>query len=503
MKTSYRAVIAFALLASFPLLVLVICAALVVVELIALRSFLRAPAFAIWWAVFSFPLIGVLLFGVFRVERPYLGRVPEVAVTPEDQPRLWALVRELSDVAADQAPDELYLVPRADAAVNADTRLLGLRVKRRRLYLGAPLLAALDEDQLRAVLTHELAHYGNHDTRLGGITHRGATALRLTVNRLAEGSLYQRGVAGGLGFYAKLYSRASGAVSRRQELAADELAGRLVGGAITASALREVSAADRGWAIFLDQYALLGWRTRYLPEHLSDGFFTFLADETRQLELEVVRRSPREDRSPHDTHPPAAVRIAALEAMPPAPGRSGKPRPAWEILDNVRETLDTVMETVLTGKALSRGRLAWPALVELGSRAQAVDDSLAILASACAVLGGNGTLGTVLDALDAGHRSALAGVDEYNEDDDFELDSVHTQLSTVVGVALADAGVARWKLSWAGPATFVADEPYLDDLWPAIESATADEPDTAALRALLSSAGVPDGYRPAVTRSVQ
>ncbi|MDT7726730.1 MAG: hypothetical protein QOI21_3306 [Actinomycetota bacterium] len=504
MKTSYRAAIAFALLAGFPVLVLIICTALVLVELIALRNFTRAPAFAIWWGVVSIPLIGTLLFGLFRVERPYLGRVPEVPVSPEDQPRLWALVRELSVVAADRAPDALYLVPTVGAAVTADTRLLGLRVKGRRLYVGAPLLAGLDEDQLRAVLTHELAHYGNHDTRLAGITHRGAASMRLTLERLAGGSPYQRGVAGALTFYAKLYSRVSGAVSRRQELAADELAGRLVGGWTTASALREVNAVDRGWEVFLDQYVLLGWRTRHLPEHLSDGFFAFLADEARQLELDEVRRSPRQEHSPQDTHPPMAVRIAALEAMPPVPGRSSTPRPAWEILDNVRETLDTAMETALTGKALSRGRLAWPALVELGSRAQAVDDSLAILGSACMVHGGNGTIGTVLDVLDAGHRSALAGDDdEYDEYPESEADSVRTQLSTVVGVALADAGVAHWELSWAGPALFVVDEPYLDDLWPAIESAVSDEPDTARLRALLGRAGVPDGYRPSVTPSVQ
>jgi Zn-dependent protease with chaperone function len=503
MKTSYRAAVAFALLAGFPVLVLVSCAVLVLVEVIALRNFTRAPAFAIWWTCVAIPMIGVLLFGLFRVERPYLGRVPEVPLSPEDQPRLWALVRELADVAADSAPDELYLVPTAGAAVTADTRLLGLQVKRRRLYLGAPLLAALDEGQLRAVLTHELAHYGNHDTRFGGITHRGATSLRLTLKRLSEGSRYQRGAAGALVFYARLYSRVSGAVSRRQELAADELAGRLVGGGTTASALREVNAVERGWEVFLDEYALLGWRTRYLPEHLSDGFFAFLADEARQLELEEIRRSPREEHSPHDTHPPMAVRIAALEAMAPVPGGSSASRPSWEILDNARETLDTAMETVLTGKALSRGRLEWPALVELGSRTQAVDDSLAILANAHRVRGGNSTIGTVLDALDAGHRTELAELDEDDDYPESETESVRTQLSTVVGVALADAGVAHWELSWTGPAAFVVDEPYLDDLWPAIESAVSDEPDTAALRELLSSAGVPDGYRPVAGSPLQ
>jgi Zn-dependent protease with chaperone function len=60
--------------------------------------------------------------------------------------------------------------------VSEKTRMLGLRVVKRRLYIGAPLLAYFTERQLVSVLAHELGHYGNRDTRLAGIVMSGHNA---------------------------------------------------------------------------------------------------------------------------------------------------------------------------------------------------------------------------------------------------------------------------------------------------------------------------------------
>ena len=49
-------------------------------------------------------------------------------------------------------------------------------------------LAGLTVPQLRAALAHEFGHYGNLDTRLGGITMRGRKAVLRTVELFAAGS---------------------------------------------------------------------------------------------------------------------------------------------------------------------------------------------------------------------------------------------------------------------------------------------------------------------------
>jgi hypothetical protein len=82
-----------------------------------------------------------------------------VAVTVEEQPRLWAQVRELAAAAGTEAPDEIWIDDRANAVVIQDTVLLGLVTRTRRLLIGAPLLLALSPAQLDAVLAHEFGHY--------------------------------------------------------------------------------------------------------------------------------------------------------------------------------------------------------------------------------------------------------------------------------------------------------------------------------------------------------
>lgn len=91
-----------------------------------------------------------------------------VTVTVEEQPRLWARVREVAAAAGTKAPDEIWIDDRANAAVMQDTVLLGLVKRTRRLFIGAPLLLALSPAQLDAVLAHEFGHYSNRRRRSRG-----------------------------------------------------------------------------------------------------------------------------------------------------------------------------------------------------------------------------------------------------------------------------------------------------------------------------------------------
>lgn len=124
-----------------------------------------------------------------------------------------------------------------------------------RLYIGLPLMAGLDEMQLRAVLAHEMGHYANFDTRLTPLIARGRAQLIRTIGhfheradkkvakerakqerrdekRIAkgkqakgvdtagEGAMY-RAMAKIYIAYGNFYMRATLSTSRRQELAAD------------------------------------------------------------------------------------------------------------------------------------------------------------------------------------------------------------------------------------------------------------------------------------------
>src|SRR2546423_9547241 len=175
----------------------VICAALVA-GLIALDVFVfslgGAERAGVALLAVTLAAIFVVLRGVFVSTRLRHRHVVGIKVPETEQPALWARIRELAAQVGTRAPRRLYLVPDVNAAVWENTRLLGMIPGRRQMMIGVPLLMALTPAQLDAVLAHELGHYGNRDTRLGGLVGRTRQSVLATV-RAAAGR--RRGLPGG------------------------------------------------------------------------------------------------------------------------------------------------------------------------------------------------------------------------------------------------------------------------------------------------------------------
>ncbi|MFJ9781698.1 M48 family metalloprotease [Amycolatopsis sp. NPDC101161] len=486
MKTSWRALVAVVLLAGFPVLVLLVVGGLAVAEYYA---FQHSGLLAIKLGIVAVPVSFALLKALFAIERTRGDAQPGVPVTPEGQPALWALVRELADTVGTRPPDSITLVSEVNAGVRERTGWLGLRVRRREMFIGAQLFAGLRHDQLRALLGHELAHYTNRDTRLAGLTYRGRRSIEKALTGLGGDGWFEGLIRRLFVLYAKLYFSVSAAVCRRQELAADVAAASLAGTAAATSALREVEALGVAWGFYLDRYASLGWDAGYLPDRLAAGFQLLLADTERAEELDRIRRNPPdEEASRYDTHPPTPARIAALEARPEVPARPDGAHPASEVLRDPVATLDAVLTDGLSPEAKAKGRLDWDALVNVGLRHTGARFAAGILAGR--------TLAEALDLIDAGRAAELADPESKppasagpRAKREFLATSVRERLSVVVTPALAEAGVLRWKLSWSGPPELVFDEPYGTDLPTALDAAAAADPDTVPLRRLLTAAG--------------
>lgn len=493
MKTSVRALLAVVLLAGLPLLVLLVTAAVVVGEIFVVGHSVVAAAKL---AILGVPVVYALVKALFVIEGGHGEKPPGLLVTAETQPSLWVLVRELAADVGTRPPDEIYLVPEVNAGVLEQTRWLGLRVVRRRMFIGAQLFAGLRRGQMCALLVHELAHYSNRDTRLSGLTYRGRRSIIQVLTELGGRSWFSRVVRMLFVVYARLYFSVSSRVCRRQELAADAASARIAGTAATTSVLREVEALSVSWQFFMDRYALIGWHAGYLPDRFADGFRSLLADESRAAEIEALRRNPREEqRSPYDTHPPTSERIATLEAMPAVAVRPGGDQPASDILRDAATTLDMALMSDLSEEARAKRRTDWQSLVNQGCRQAAAETASTIL--------GARTLDAALDLLDAGRVEELADPEQTPPASagprarrEFAAVSVRKRLSTVVSVALVDAGAAVFLLSWSGPAEFTVHEPYRDKLSGALDAAVAG--DTEPLRALLASAGVTLSYRPTI-----
>ncbi|MBZ4319944.1 M48 family metallopeptidase [Streptomyces huiliensis] len=413
MGTSLRALRALALLAGFHLLAP------------ALLGVLLGACAAAWvWApaAVAAPVTGLSVLlgipvvrGALALGGPGHADIAGLPLTAARQPELWCTVRSLAERCGTRAPDAILLTGDANAGVGEDTRFLGLRPGTRRLYIGAPLLTGLTEPQLHAVLAHELAHYGNTDTRLAGITHRGRDSLLRTVETFRErehkridkartrreghegregpdgrektiakgrGDDSRTGEetepeTGRAGFtyrlmarpflaYAGFYLRASHGAARAQELAADRAAARIAGRDATASALRETAVLDAAHDFYMSRYATLGVRAGLLPPRgeVFGGLRHLLTAPGRQDELAALRgEPPAPEPSPYDTHPPLTDRIRLIEALPDERrAAEAGARPALALLREPEHVLAELENAVLTPEAMALERLDWPEL---------------------------------------------------------------------------------------------------------------------------------------------
>ncbi|MER7463863.1 M48 family metallopeptidase [Streptomyces sp. NPDC097981] len=529
MGASLRAVRALVLLAGFYLLSFVLLAVLAAADW-ATVTWLQgglAGKILIGSVVLAVPIVR----GMFMLRTPKGDPQPGVPVTEQQEPVLWQTVRDIAAQVGTRAPDEILLIDEVNAAVSEDARLLGLLPGTRRLYLGLPLMAGLDEMQLRAVLAHEMGHYANLDTRLTPLIARGRAQLIRTIGhfhdradtkvakerarqekaaekRLAKGkkakavdtdghgAMY-RAMAQVYTAYAHFYMRATLSGSRRQELAADMASVRVAGRDSAASALRELNALGPAHDFYMDSYATLGVRAGLLPHpgQVFGGLRQLL--DARSAELDGLRRElSTEPASPYDSHPALAERVARIEALPDD-GRGGAPaRPALELLVSPPVALAALEQAVLSPQALALTRVDWPDLVH-ESMTRYVGEGAQEIREALAAEGAGPGLGGLLDAIDADPAVLWRIADRLPKSEEaaaatgrtareFARPVLRRAVNQLAGIELTEQGRARWELSWSDSASLrYPHEAFAEELAPALDAAVADRPDTEPLRKLV------------------
>jgi Zn-dependent protease with chaperone function len=331
MIASARALLALIMLAALYIFTLVLVALYLFLWFLVMRH-PETPFIAVLMLLASTPLLANLVRAV-TTSMAVGPRLDSVLVRPEQAPRLWNAVLELAEQVGTRAPAEIRLVAEANASVTEDVRLLGLLPGHKRMYIGAPLLVGMPAEELRAVLCHELGHYAHEHARFAVPAYRGSAALaaalqgmgrRISANSLVNylvrfGWLVCVAVAG----YAALYDRLTFAVRRRQELEADAKAAAITGRAVTAEALRSVHVLPAAWEAFLDEYVEPTRNvTGFVPRDLFRAFQVMLDDPSvRDMFVDMRRCPPESPRSPRDSHPSLATRLARLERCPVPTGK--------------------------------------------------------------------------------------------------------------------------------------------------------------------------------------
>ncbi|MEU8433738.1 M48 family metallopeptidase [Streptomyces sp. NPDC029216] len=529
MGASLRALRALVLLAGFYLLGAILLSLLGLLDWAAF-SVLHGPAAGkvlVVSAVLAVPIVR----GMFMLGAPDPEPTPGVPATEAGEPALWQAVREVAAQVGTRAPDEILLTDEVNAAVSEDARLLGLRSGTRRLLIGLPLMAGLDEMQLRAVLAHEMGHYANLDTRLTPLIRRGHIQLSRTVahfneradkkvakerarqekqaeKRIAQGKkakevdtagqgISYRAMARVYALYGAFYQRATLAGFRRQELAADLAAVRAAGRDATASALRELNALDPAHGFYLGSYATLGVRVGVLPRpgQFFGGFRHLL--EARHAELDELRTElSTEPASPYDSHPALADRVARIEALPDDGRGSRDSRPSLDLLADADAAMAALEPLVLSPEALALERADWDDLVHATMSHHTVQDAQGLGEELEAVGAGPG-LAALLDALDADPDVRWRFAARFPQSDEaaaatgraareYARPVVRRALALLTTVELTARGTVHWQVSWSDEAAlrYPADG-FEERLAAALDAAAGDPCDTEPLRKLV------------------
>lgn len=238
------------------------------------------------------------------------------AVSPEDAPELWALMRHLAREVGAPTPDAIVVGLLGGPFVTAaDMRLApaNVAVTGRILYLPLPVLLILDIAQLSCVLSHELAHFSGEDVEYSLQLAPSYAALGQGLHAVSESE--SGGFAGlvvalpaisQLVLLLECFDLAVQHWSRERELRADRISAQTIGPDFAATALARYAAFD----------GVIGAAL----ENIVEAPQAPRSDIVAEIAHAVRAAGPQdpgahlEERTPHptDSHPPIAARVEAL-----------------------------------------------------------------------------------------------------------------------------------------------------------------------------------------------
>lgn len=243
-----------------------------------------------------------------------------VRVDEGAHPRLALLIREVAKEIKAKPPKNvvLGLDPTFFAtSARVATPFLKEPLKGRTLYLSAPILRALSEGELRAIVGHELGHFSGGDTFY---TNRFAPVYRSLLSA-GQGAISGGGIWWWLGLPAAYmvgdmvgsFAHAERRISRKREFRADQLGAKASSPEDVAYSLMKMSILASVWngemGIMIDRI-----KNGRISRNLSRNFV-----ERLRYDLDRSRVGPwvklaldDEVAHPTDTHPKTEHRIAAV-----------------------------------------------------------------------------------------------------------------------------------------------------------------------------------------------
>lgn len=218
--------------------------------------------------------LGVMIFiflikFLFAVSRRDLSDAIELK--EEEQPELFAFIRQLTTDTQTHFPKKIYLTPDVNASVFYNASFLSMFLPvRKNLQIGLGLVNSLNVGEFKAVMAHEFGHFSQRSMKLGSYVYN---VNRVIYNMLFEnnsyGNMLNRWASGGdvflvfakitvwivtgiqevLSSMYKLVNKRYRSLSREMEFHADAVAASVSGSESLVTALRRIEFSAQAYQL--------------------------------------------------------------------------------------------------------------------------------------------------------------------------------------------------------------------------------------------------------------
>lgn len=229
-------------------------------------------------------------------------------ITPSEAPELWQAVTQAAQRLQTSPPDHIVIGLQFNFYVTElAVRLDSGRTEGKTLYLSYPLLKQLSENEVLAIIGHELGHFIGEDTRMTREFYPLRFKIRATMVAMARSGWIGWPSFQFLNFFTWCFGETEHAASRKRELLADEKAAALTSPRTAASALVRFQVATEAFRRGLAD-AIKNKIENPLNVPLQAIVQEKLAADTDFWNQLFEKKTPH----PLDSHPPLNVRLAAL-----------------------------------------------------------------------------------------------------------------------------------------------------------------------------------------------
>lgn len=239
-----------------------------------------------------------------------------IVLTKDDAPKLFQTLEELA--VAMKAPrfDTVILDHQWNASVVSVSKTALPGFKRRHiLHIGLPLLISLDDQQIKAILAHEISHISESDTTLGAKVYRLEAQWGQLMNSIKDDDDFtQKLFSKFLNWYYPRFLAFTFVLRRQEEYIADANAAKATSNQTAAEALILIHTVGSYLYEELIPKALeQAEKNQEEPKPLSN-LYQFISNFDSTAVQSYLNEELKVETQYHNSHPSLADRLQALQA---------------------------------------------------------------------------------------------------------------------------------------------------------------------------------------------